>query len=65
MKKVINCTTNEELEVELSVEEIAQQEIDEANHIEMAQEKAEAEAAKDKVLAKLGLTADEAKLLLS
>ena len=65
MKKIVNCETGEEILVELSAEELAQQEIDEALS---AQIKAEAHAkyqARLAVLAKLGLTEDEANLLLS
>lgn len=65
MKKIVNCETGEETLVELTAEDLAQQEIDEALS---AQIKAEADAkyqARLAVLAKLGLTEDEANLLLS
>jgi len=65
MKQIIDCTTGEIIERELNADELAQQEIDEAN---LLAEKAEAEAkaqAKAELLERLGITADEAKLLLS
>ena len=65
MKKIVNCETGEETLVELSAEDLAQQEIDEALS---AQIKAEADAkrqARLTILEKLGLTEDEANLLLS
>ena len=65
MKKIIDCTTGEITERELTAEEIAQQTSDEA---EIQTIKAEAEAnaaAKAALLDRLGITEDEAKLLLS
>jgi hypothetical protein len=60
---------NEETVRELNAEEIAQQEIDAANFaIKLNAEKAEAEAkatAKAALLDRLGITAEEAVLLLS
>jgi hypothetical protein len=68
-KLIVNCSTGEETVRELNAEELAQQAIDqEANAARQAQEDAEAQAkaeAKAALLAKLGITADEAKLLLS
>jgi hypothetical protein len=68
-KKVINCETGEEFEVELSDEDLAQQEIDAAAWAEKEAEKAAKEQAeleaKAALLDRLGITADEAKLLLS
>ena len=64
-----NCETGEIVERELSAQEIAQQEIDEANYLATkAIAKAEAEAkatARTALLTKLGITAEEAQLLLS
>jgi hypothetical protein len=65
----VNCTTGEVIERPLTAEEIAQRE---ANAAAAATAKAEADAkaaadavAKDALLTKLGITADEAKLLLA
>jgi hypothetical protein len=63
--KIVNCTTGEEIVRDANVEEIAQMEIDAAN---LVARKAEAEAkatAKAALLAQLGITAEQAKLLLS
>ena len=69
MKTIINCETGEVIERELSAEEIAQQLTDEANAASIeaelvteAQSKVEAKAA---LLERLGITQDEANLLLS
>lgn len=67
-KLIVNCETGEIIERELNAEELAQQEIDEANFlaakaiadVEIAAKQAERQA----ILDRLGLTADEAKLLL-
>lgn len=63
--KIHNAETNEVIEREMTADELTQWETDQAN----AQERAEAEAAKASekaaLLAKLGITQDEAKLLLS
>ena len=59
-----NCETGEEIVRDATAEEIAQMELDAAND---AARKAEVEAkqtAKAAILDRLGLTADEAKLLL-
>jgi hypothetical protein len=64
-KLIINVETGETLERELNAEELAQQAIDEA---ESATLKAEAEAkatAKAALLAQLGITEEQAKLLLN
>jgi hypothetical protein len=68
-KLIINCETGEQTEVELTAEEIAQREAD-AKAYEAEQKAKEAEAAakaqaKAELLAKLGITAEEAALLLS
>ncbi len=62
--KIVNCETGEEIIRDATAEEIAQMEIDAAN---AAAQKAEAEAkaaARQAILDRLGLTADEAKLIL-
>ena len=64
MKRIINVETGEVIERELNAEEIAQQEIDEAQ-IAVEQAEAEAKAAqKAALLDRLGITEAEAKLLL-
>lgn len=69
MKRIVNCETGEVIERELNAQELAQQAIDEAAIIEKkALEQAEAEAkaaAKAALLAQLGITEEQAKLLLS
>jgi hypothetical protein len=62
--KIFNCETGEEIVRDATAEEIAQMELDAAN---AAAKKAEAEAKaaeKQALLDRLGITADEAKLLL-
>jgi DNA-binding protein YbaB len=62
--KIINCTTGEEIVRDANAEELAQMEIDAAN---AAAAKAEAEAketARQALLSKLGITQEEAQLLL-
>jgi hypothetical protein len=68
-KLIINCETGEQTEVELTAEEVAQREAD-AKAYEAEQKAKEAEAAakaeaKAELLARLGLTAEEAALLVS
>lgn len=64
MVKIHNAETGEELEREATAEEIAQIEADKAK-FEADKAEAEAKAAeKAALLAKLGITEDEAKLLL-
>jgi hypothetical protein len=68
MKKIINCETNEVIEVELSKEDITQRNknITEANKI-IKKEEAEAETkaiAKAAILDRIGLSADELKTIL-
>ena len=68
-KLIINCETGEQTEVELTAEEIAQREADavKAEADRVAKEAADAAKAiaKAELLAKLGITAEEATLLLS
>ena len=68
-KIVVDCSTGEVSEIELTAEEVAQREADaqayaEAKAKEEA-DKAAAEVAKAELLAKLGITAEEAALLLA
>jgi hypothetical protein len=67
-KLIINCETGEQTEVELTAEEIAQREAD-AKAYEAEQKAKEAEAAakaqaKAELLDRLGITAEEAALLV-
>lgn len=65
MVQIIDCETGKEIVREMTAEEIAQYELDKASSIARAKEKSEQAAAKQVLLTKLGITADEAKLLLS
>jgi hypothetical protein len=64
----VNCETGEVLEIELTAEEVAQREADlaAAETQRKADEKAAADkaAAREAILNRLGLTADEAAILL-
>ena len=63
--KIVNVETGEEIVRDATAEEIAQMELDAANY---AAQKAEADAketARAALLAQLGITAEQAKLLLS
>jgi hypothetical protein len=68
-KLIINCETKEQIEVELTDEEIAQLEADrakaEADKAAKEVEDAVKAEAKAELLDRLGITAEEAKLLLS
>ena len=62
--KIVNCTTGEEIIRDANAEELAQMELDAANSLAR---KAEAEAkatARAALLERLGITAEEAQLLL-
>jgi hypothetical protein len=65
----VNCSTGEVLEIELTDAEVAQREADAAAYAAEEHEKevaaAEAATAKAALLTKLGITEDEAKLLLA
>jgi hypothetical protein len=64
-KLIVDCETGEIVERELNKAEKDQQKIDEAN-VAAAQAEVEAkESAKDALLKKLGITAEEAQLLLA
>jgi len=66
-KLIVDCSTGLSTEVELTAEEVAQREADAVAYAEqkVLDDAADAKAATDKaaLLAKLGITADEAKLL--
>ena len=68
-KIVVDCSTGEVSEIELTAEEVAQREADAKAHAEAKvkedADKAAAEVAKAELLAKLGITAEEAALLLA
>ena len=63
--KTVNVETGEETLREMTAEELAQLETDQTTQIAAAQAKAQAEADKAALLTRLGITAEEAKLLLS
>jgi hypothetical protein len=68
-KLIINCETGEQTEVELTADEIAQREADAKAYEADKKAKDAADAAKAEakaeLLARLGLTAEEAALLVS
>jgi hypothetical protein len=62
--KEINCTTGEEILRDATAEEIAQIKLDTENTVAQKAEVEAKEASRQAILDRLGLTADEAKLLL-
>jgi len=62
--KIVNATTGEEIIRDANAEEIAQMEIDAANAEARKQAEAQAAATRAALLTKLGITAEEAQLLL-
>lgn len=62
---VHNATTGEIIEREMNAEEVAQYEVDKAQALVQAQAEAAAKAQKQALLNRLGITEEEAKLLLS
>jgi hypothetical protein len=64
-EKIVNIETNEETWRDFTPEEIAEIERAQAKAAEIAAKESEALAAKAALLEKLGITEDEAKLLLS
>lgn len=66
MPKILihNIETNEVIEREMNADELAQYEADQAASEAIKAEAAAKEAARQALLDKLGITADEAKLLL-
>lgn len=64
-EKIVNITTGEEVLRDYTSEEIAEVEAAQAEALIKAQIKAEAAAARAALLAKLGITEEEAALLLS
>jgi hypothetical protein len=65
MKRIINCETGEVIERELNAEEIAQEKIDKKVFESVRAEIIAKENAKLEIYEKLGITAEEAALLLS
>lgn len=65
MIKIHNVETGEIIEREMNAEELAQWELDQSTAAAAAAEEAAKIAAREAVLAKLGLTAEEAAALLS
>ena len=64
MVRIHNTETNEVIDREMNDAEFAQYEADQAAQAEKAAAEAAKAAEKEALLAKLGITADEAKLLL-
>ena len=62
--KIVNCETGEEIVRDATAEEIAQMELDAANDVARKAEADAKENAKAALLARLGITEDEARLLL-
>ena len=62
--KIVDVTTGEEIVRDATVEEIAQMQLDAANALARKEAEAQAIAQRQAILDRLGLTADEAKLLL-
>ncbi len=62
--KIVNAETGEEIIRDMNAEELAQVEIDKANAEAFKAAKAQAEADKAALLARLGLTEDELKTIL-
>lgn len=64
MKTIVNCTTGEIIERELNEEELAQFELDEAEAKTRRKKELAQTEAKAALLERLGITEEEAKLLL-
>ena len=65
IKTIVNCTTGETIEREMTEEEAIQFAKDQAEGNAEIEAKLARKAAKEALLEKLGITEDEAKLLLS
>jgi hypothetical protein len=63
-KLIVNCETGETIERELNKAEKDQQKIDEIQFAKLEAEQEEINAKRKAITDRLGLTADEAKLLL-
>ena len=62
--KIVNCETGEEIVRDATANEIAQMELDAANEVARKAEVETKAAQRQAILDRLGLTADEAKLIL-
>lgn len=62
--KIVNCETGEEIIRDANAEEIAQMELDAFNAAAAKAEAQTKETARQAIIDRLGLTADEAKILL-
>ena len=62
--KIVNCETGEEIVRDANAEELAQMELNIANYAAKTTEAEAKIAQRQSILDKLGLTADEARLLL-
>jgi len=62
--KEVNCTTGEEIVRDATAEEITQMEIDAANAEARKQAEAQAAAQRQALLTRLGITEEEARILL-
>jgi hypothetical protein len=62
--KIVNCTTGEEIVRDANAAEIAQIKLDADNAVKAKAEAEAKETARAAILDRIGLTADEAKLLL-
>jgi hypothetical protein len=65
MVKIVNATTGEEIEREMNAKEFAQYELDQAERETAKAEEIVKAAAKAALLERLGITAEEAALLLA
>ena len=65
MKIIVNCETSEITQRELNAEELEQQAVDEAIVAAQQAELAARAAARAEILEQLGITEEQAKLLLS
>jgi len=63
--KIVNTETGEEIVREMNAEELTQYEAEQAEVVAKEQAKVEQATAKAALLARLGMTAEEARLLLS
>lgn len=64
MKLIVNCENGEIMERELTAEELAQQAKDEQTALEVKAAEEAKTATRQAILDRLGITEDEAKLLL-
>ena len=63
--KIVNTETGEEIVREANAEEIAQIELDASSYVEFKAKAAARATQREAILERLGITAEEAKLLLS